>query len=41
MGELDSAAVVGGGLWVDEETRDFGAVEFEGVLEGGDDLVDL
>ena len=40
VGELDSAAVVGGGLWVDEETRDFGAVEFEGVLEGGDDLVD-
>ena len=33
-------AVVGGGLGVDEEAGDFGAVDFEGVFEGGDDLVD-
>ena len=26
---------------MDEEAGDFGAVEFEGVFEGGDDLVDL
>ena len=25
---------------MDEEAGDFGAVEFEGVFEGGDDLVD-
>ena len=35
-----SAAVVGGGLGVDEEAGDFGAVDFEGVFEGGDGLVD-
>ena len=35
-----SAAVVGGGFGVDEEAADFGAVEFEGVFERGDDLVD-
>ena len=38
---IESAAVVGGGLGVDEEAGDFGAVDFEGVFEGGDDLVDL
>ncbi len=37
---IESAAVVGGGLGVDEEAGDLGAVEFEGVFEGGDDLVD-
>jgi hypothetical protein len=35
------AAVVGGGFGVDEETADFGAVEFEGAFEGGDDVVNL
>jgi len=34
------AAVVGGGFGMDEEAADLGAVEFEGVFEFGDDLVD-
>ena len=34
------AAVVGGGFGMDEKAADFGAVEFEGVFEFGDDLVD-
>jgi len=38
--DIKLAAVVGGGLGVDEEAADFGAVEFEGVFEFGDDLVD-
>ena len=44
MRELNSArsaAVVGGGFGVDEETADLGVVKFEGALEGGDDLVHL
>src|ERR1700733_1545909 len=39
-GSLRLAAGVGGGLGVDEEGGDLGAVEFEGVLQRGDDLVD-
>ena len=35
-----SAAIVCGWLGVDKEAGDFGAVDFEGVFEGGDDLVD-
>ncbi len=38
QGEL--TAVVGGGFGVDEEAADLGGIEFEGVLEFGDDLVD-
>jgi hypothetical protein len=34
------AAVVGGGFGVDEKAADFGAIEFEGVFELGNDLVD-
>jgi len=40
VGTVVLAAVVGGRLGVDEETGDFGTVDFEGVFEGGDDLVD-
>ena len=38
-GRFESAAVVRGGFGMDEETADFGSIEFEGVFEGGDDLV--
>ena len=37
----DSAAVVGGGFWVDEEAGDLWGFKLEGVLQGGDGLVDL
>lgn len=37
---LPLAAIVGGRFGVDEEAADLGFVEFEGVLEGGNDLVD-
>jgi hypothetical protein len=34
------AAIVGGWFGMDEKAADLGAIEFEGVLEFGDDLVD-